>query len=175
MRSDERSQSLSAPKTPLHKTQIREMHSNPIPAVTTHRVFMIDGSHDDMEHRDRTRSVPHGSHGGWAVSADKRTRSLSWRDEGGPDASAPGPLAPLRRFEAASLRVEAQQRARATPESRVLSRQAGAGHRLIEPASPDSAGRVPNFAEWAKRADPWAGFHESRQPLGDAIRALKKP
>ena len=48
---------------------------------------------------------------------------------GGPDASAPGPLAPLRRFEAASLRVEAQQRACATPESRVLSRQAGAGHR----------------------------------------------
>ena len=46
----------------------------------------------------------------WRVGRDLRTRSLIWRDEGGRGRIGARALAPLRRFEAASLRVEAQQR-----------------------------------------------------------------
>jgi DNA primase len=44
----------------------------------------------------------------------------------------------------------------------------------VKPTLIPSDFNMRNFAEWAKRADPWAEFFESRQPLGDAIRALKK-
>jgi bifunctional non-homologous end joining protein LigD len=44
----------------------------------------------------------------------------------------------------------------------------------VKPTLIPSDFNLRNFAEWAKRADPWAEFFENRQSLRDAVRALNK-
>jgi bifunctional non-homologous end joining protein LigD len=44
----------------------------------------------------------------------------------------------------------------------------------VKPTLNPSDFNMKNFAEWAKRADPWAEFFENRQSLRDAVRALNK-